>query len=52
MKQGIDDRNYAVLDSACSSSVCGEKWFSDNPPAWEHAEVNSVNIMALVHSKW
>ena len=23
---GIDDRNCAVLDSACSSTVCGETW--------------------------
>ena len=26
---GIDARNSAVLDSACSSTVCGKKWMED-----------------------
>ena len=27
---GIDARNCAVLDSACSSTVCGDKWINNN----------------------
>ena len=26
---GIDARNCAVLDSACSSTVCGDKWINN-----------------------
>ena len=26
---GIDSRNCAVLDSACSSTVCGEMWLDN-----------------------
>ena len=26
---GIDARNCSVLDSACSSTVCGDKWINN-----------------------
>ena len=29
MQQGVNDSNFAVLDSACSITVCGENWLND-----------------------
>ena len=29
MQQGLNDSNFAVLDSACSVTVCGENWLNN-----------------------
>ena len=46
---GIDAHNCAVLDSACSSSVCGKHWLENYVNSFNEKEKMKIKQTAREH---
>ena len=42
---GLDSRNCAVIDTACSSTVCGNNWFQCFKSSLSESDLNNLEFL-------